>query len=738
MRLLLKFTIFLSLSLSSHLFSQDDTTEEVVVISSKYPVALSEVIGSVNVVNFEDIEKRQVTDLKDLLETTPGVTVSRDFNSGRTFNDGISIRGMGGQRVNFLVDGIRVGEVYVGYGRDLVDTSLLKRVEILKGPSSALYGSDGLAGVVSYLTKDASDLAEIGQNYFELSGGIDSDNFQKRISALGAVVGETSEAIFQYTNRTMKEMNLHDEAKVDPNPFNGEQDSFFGKFKFLLSDMVDLVLTLDSQNWSGDLSLNSELGMGGFPIMYLTTSSLGQDEGSRDRLSFTVNFSENSAAYDNGSFTFYTQKTDQTQVTTTNKSITGEMITGAGGPPSFVPNIPPLPVVENKDYRFEQSIKGFSFQMFKSVKANVRHNIVYGATLETIYISRPRFRDERNLLTGAINNNIGGELYPNKTFPDSDTIRSAIFFSDRMDIDPSLSIVFGARIEGYKLETYPDKLFENVNPFGYDLVDQQDARSSFKFGLIKDFAGDNSFYYQYAQGFRSPDFYDSNLSFTNFAQRYTIIPNADLESETSYGHEIGFRGEVNQSNWSVAWFQNNYEDFIDFVMTGVSRTGLLQFEAQNKDAVELKGIEFSINSEISETFSTTFSINSLEGIEDGKDKKNIEPDSVQFGVNWNALDDKWSIAANAKYSVGSPSDLPPIVSRSGEASPAFSIPGETIVNLFITRKVNENFSLRAAVRNLGDVKYHDWVNVAGSADVTDNDYVLNPGINGSLTFVYKF
>ena len=120
MRLLLKFTIFLSLSLSSHLFSQDDTTEEVVVISSKYPVALSEVIGSVNVVNFEDIEKRQVTDLKDLLETTPGVTVSRDFNSGRTFNDGISIRGMGGQRVNFLVDGIRVGEVYVGYGRDLV------------------------------------------------------------------------------------------------------------------------------------------------------------------------------------------------------------------------------------------------------------------------------------------------------------------------------------------------------------------------------------------------------------------------------------------------------------------------------------------------------------------------------------------------------------------------------------------------------------------------------------------
>ena len=62
MRLLLKFTIFLSLFLGTYLFSQDDTTEEIVVISSKYPVALSEVIGSVSVVNFEDIEKRQVTE----------------------------------------------------------------------------------------------------------------------------------------------------------------------------------------------------------------------------------------------------------------------------------------------------------------------------------------------------------------------------------------------------------------------------------------------------------------------------------------------------------------------------------------------------------------------------------------------------------------------------------------------------------------------------------------------------
>ena len=87
---------------------------------------LSEVIGSVNVVNLKILKKTSL-DLKDLLETTPGVTVSRDFNSGRTFNDGIYKRY--GQRVNFLLTELEL-EVYVGY--DDHDTSLLKRVKFLK------------------------------------------------------------------------------------------------------------------------------------------------------------------------------------------------------------------------------------------------------------------------------------------------------------------------------------------------------------------------------------------------------------------------------------------------------------------------------------------------------------------------------------------------------------------------------------------------------------------------------
>ena len=163
---------FLSFSLP---ISAEDEVQEVVVISSKYPVPLEEVVGSVDAISVEDLETRMVSDMSDMLDKTIGVSVSKRNVSGRAYNDGISIRGLGGKRVNILIDGIRVAEAYTGYGRDVVDVDLLKRVEILKGPSSALYGSDGLAGAISYITKDASDLADFGESYFSVNTSYDED-----------------------------------------------------------------------------------------------------------------------------------------------------------------------------------------------------------------------------------------------------------------------------------------------------------------------------------------------------------------------------------------------------------------------------------------------------------------------------------------------------------------------------------------------------------------------------------
>ena len=81
---------FLSFSLP---ISAEDEVQEVVVISSKYPVPLEEVVGSVDAISVEDLETRMVSDMSDMLDKTIGVSVSKRNVSGRAYNDGISIRG---------------------------------------------------------------------------------------------------------------------------------------------------------------------------------------------------------------------------------------------------------------------------------------------------------------------------------------------------------------------------------------------------------------------------------------------------------------------------------------------------------------------------------------------------------------------------------------------------------------------------------------------------------------------
>ena len=254
--------------ISSGVFAQEklseqeiDYLDEVVIVSSRYPVPLSEVVGSVASISGEDISSRMVNDLQDLLATTVGVSVNRRQAYGRTYNDGVSIRGLGGKRVNILIDGIRVADAYTGYGRDVVDMGLLKRVEILKGPSSALYGSDGLAGVVSYITKDPEDLALEGSPYLSVSAQYDSSSSRTNVGILGATTGHDLDTLVQITKHQMNETELHNGALLTPNPMNGDQESLFAKFKYRISEMSELTfdkVTVGIFEWSADCGPSSQ------------------------------------------------------------------------------------------------------------------------------------------------------------------------------------------------------------------------------------------------------------------------------------------------------------------------------------------------------------------------------------------------------------------------------------------------------------------------------------------------
>ena len=155
---LLSFSLILPFSLSSE--EETEQKEEIVVVASRIPTIASEVIGSVTSIDNEHLQVQMIDGLEQLVRYVPGVSAHKESQYGRSLTEDVHIRGIHGGAI-FLIDGIRISDSYVGYGRDTVDTDLLKKVEILKGPSSVEYGSDGLAGTIAYFTKNPSDLASI-------------------------------------------------------------------------------------------------------------------------------------------------------------------------------------------------------------------------------------------------------------------------------------------------------------------------------------------------------------------------------------------------------------------------------------------------------------------------------------------------------------------------------------------------------------------------------------------------
>src|SRR3990167_2478687 len=101
---------------------------------------------------------------------------------------GFSIRGIGGNRVLTQVDGVGVPDSFtfgpfLSAQRNYIDLDTVKQVEIIRGPASTLYGSDTIGGAVSFITKDAGDYLEPGDDSFaRLKTGYDGsdDSWQRR------------------------------------------------------------------------------------------------------------------------------------------------------------------------------------------------------------------------------------------------------------------------------------------------------------------------------------------------------------------------------------------------------------------------------------------------------------------------------------------------------------------------------------------------------------------------------
>ena len=159
---------------------QQNALERIIVRGALSAIPLSEMATSISILDEQAIQQRQAQHLEDILNRAANV----NFASGASRGRFVQIRGIGERSqftdpinpsVGYLVDGINYSGLLAG-----ASTFDIEQVEIFKGPNSARFGADGLAGMINVLSKDASDQTSIDAQF----GVVNYGSWQ-----IGAAVG---------------------------------------------------------------------------------------------------------------------------------------------------------------------------------------------------------------------------------------------------------------------------------------------------------------------------------------------------------------------------------------------------------------------------------------------------------------------------------------------------------------------------------------------------------------------
>jgi len=131
------------------------TFNPIVVTSTRTPVRLANAPIPVEVVLERELELARIFSPAEAIRWVPGVQISGGAPGGATARSTASIDGLPAQYTLVLVDGKRVlsEHIHTGVNLDLIPPSQIERIEVLRGPASALYGSDAIAGVINIITK---------------------------------------------------------------------------------------------------------------------------------------------------------------------------------------------------------------------------------------------------------------------------------------------------------------------------------------------------------------------------------------------------------------------------------------------------------------------------------------------------------------------------------------------------------------------------------------------------------
>lgn len=728
--------------------------QQMTVSATRSAQDVSQVPSTVSVQTREQLDRQNVNSIKELVRYEPGVSVGGVGQ--RSGLNGYNIRGIDGERILTQVDGVSIPDSFF-YGpyaqtqRNYVDPEIVKRVEILRGPASVLYGSNAIGGAVSYFTLDPDDIIKPGKDVgARLKTGYSSADESWLTSATVAGRQGDFDGLLHLSQRNGHETESYGEhggtglGRTEANPEDVRTTNVLAKLGWNYADDARLGFTYERYKDDRDQNILSAVGgpfIPGFGAMNSYRMRQGNDTVTRERFGINHEFGLDSLVADHvkWSLNYQIAKTDQR---------TDELYVASG-----------RQVMRDRQTTYKDRQWVFDAQLDKAFSlGQTDHLLTYGTTLKHEEVTGSRSGSGTCVAVGGGCSAIGQDSPRDgqalvSDFPDPTVNTYSLFVQDEIRWN-NWTFLPGARYDYTRMEPkFTDEFLRGIQgtgtaPSELDDSDKKWHRVSPKLGITYAFNDNYTWYGQYAEGFRTPTAKSMYGRFENPGLGYSVRGNPNLEPEKSKSYETGLRGNFDAGNFSAAVFYNKYRDFIDEDAVQSANLGTT-FQANNIKHATIKGAEVKGRLNLDhfgapQGLYTQGSIAYANGRNDdnGQPLNSVNPLTGVFGLgyeqpNYGGLL-SWTLVKR-KTRVDDTTFYAP-----DGASSQFRTPGYGVLDLSGFYKVTDDVTVNAGLYNLTDKKYWQWDDVRGydcqgEAAVTQPanlDRLTMPGRNFAINVVW--
>jgi len=735
-----------------YLAKESEQLDEVILSVFKSDEKLKRIAEQIEVVSLKDIQKISPQTSADLLASIPGIKVQKSQLGGGS----PVLRGMESNRVLLVVDGVRMNNAIYRKGHlqnsITIAPNLLEKTEVLFGPSSVIYGSDALGGVIHYYTKTPklSEEKSIKNSFFSryssvnlevttnLSTELSFANWASFTSISFSDFGDLEIGknrshgfsdwgkVFYYSENLNGNYNQNPTLNSDPNTLRNSgysQTDILQKFFIPLSKNTDLKVNLQYSKTS-DIPRFDRLTELNDNTLKFAEWYYGPQE--RFLISSQVLIHPDKNWIEKGAITAAYQNIKESRIQRKFQSL-------------------------DRSYR-EESVDVFSINGDFSVPLTEdnRRKLSYGFELTYNDVNSNSFGKTLNIVDNKIDG-FSGDFKVQSRYPDggSNYTSSAIYVDYRQDISSKSTLNSGLRFTNTLLNAkWIDETFivlpdANISANNSAVT----ATVGYVFKPNKNWQLNSVL----SSGFRSPNIDD--VGRVREKNGNVTVPNIYVKPEFAYNAEIGIQKYFNKKKFRIGFstYYTLLDHYIqrDFVLDANGNKTQIEFDGefgnavsnQNKGTAYITGFTANYLGKVSENWTTSGFITYTKGrTYDTKEAmSSIPPLFGQFEINYKNY--KIELGANLRFN--SKKDIEdynftegidnveetPIINptATSDIDKYFGSPSWCTLGFNGKYIVNNNLSVQARISNLFDEHYKEFASGISA-----------PGRNLSLSFIANF